>query len=37
MKNSDKDILELRDRMNRLTLKAIEFAGIEDDFKIGET
>lgn len=29
----NKDILKLRDRMNRLTLKAIEFADIETEFK----
>lgn len=29
----NKDILELRNRMNRLTLKAIEFADIEDDYQ----
>ena len=30
------DILELRNRMNRLTLKAIEFADIEDDYQRDE-
>lgn len=29
----DKDILKLRNRMNRLTLKAIEFADIEVEFR----